>query len=234
MGSPDTDSWANLGEGTTRPAGRARPAPLIFVIFGAGGVGKGTVVSRLLRLSDGLWLSRSWTTRPRRPSEVEDAYAFVDREQFMDRVSGQGFVEWTQFGGNGHLYGTPTMEPPEGSDVVLEIDSQGAVQVKERYPDAVLIFIAAPSREAQERRLRLRGDDEDSIQKRLAIAADEEKLGRDIADFVVVNDDLERASKELAGIVEASREGIGRDGIGREAIGREGIDTTRQEHGLNG
>ncbi len=177
MGSPDSDSWANLGEGTTRPAGRARPAPLIFVIFGAGGVGKGTVVSRLLRLSDGLWLSRSWTTRPRRPSEAEDAYVFVDREQFMDRVSGQGFVEWTQFGGNGHLYGTPTMEPPEGSDVVLEIDSQGAIQVKERYPDAVLIFIAAPSREAQERRLRLRGDDEASIQKRLALAADEEKTG---------------------------------------------------------
>ena len=97
----------------------------------------------------------------------------------------------------------------------------------------MLIFIAAPSREAQERRLRLRGDDEDSIQKRLAIAADEEKLGRDIADFVVVNDDLERASKELAGIVEASHEGIGREGIG-QATGREGIDTTRQEHGLNG
>jgi len=224
MGSPDIDSWANLGEGTTRPAARERSAPLIFVIFGAGGVGKGTVVSRLLRLSDRLWLSRSWTTRPRRPSEVEDAYVFVDHQRFMDRVAGDGFVEWTEFAGNGHLYGTPTMEPPEGSDVVLEIDSQGAIQVKERYPDAALIFIAAPSREAQERRLRLRGDDEDSIQKRLAIAADEEKLGRDIADFVVVNDDLERATKELAGIVEASRVSVGREGTG----------TTRQEHGLNG
>jgi guanylate kinase len=219
MGRPDTGGWANLGEGTTAPAGRARPAPLIFVIFGAGGVGKGTVVSRLLRLSDCLWLSRSWTTRPRRPSEAEDAYVFVPRDQFMARVAADGFVEWTEFAGNAHLYGTPTMEPPDGSDVVLEIDSQGAIQVKERYPDAVLIFIAAPSREAQERRLRLRGDDEASIQKRLAIAADEEKLGRDIADFVVVNDDVERASKELAGIVEACRDGTG---------------TTTQEHGLNG
>lgn len=202
-----------------RPRDQPGQAPLIFVIFGAGGVGKGTVVSRLLRLSDGLWLSRSWTTRARRPSEEDNAYNFASREQFMARVATGGFVEWTEFAGNGHLYGTPTMEAPEGSDVVLEIDAQGAIQVKERYPDAVLIFIAAPSREAQELRLRQRGDDEASIERRLAIAADEEKLGRELADFVVVNDDLERASKELAGIVATCRDGGG---------------TTRQEHGLNG
>jgi guanylate kinase len=222
MGCPGPDSRANLGEGTTRPETRA--GPLIFVIFGAGGVGKGTVVSRLLRLTDGLWLSRSWTTRPRRPSEADDAYVFVSHDQFLDRVGAGGFLEWTQFAGNGHLYGTPTVEAPEGFDVVLEIDSQGAVQVKDRYPEAVLIFIAAPSREAQERRLRQRGDDEASIEKRLAIAEDEEKLGRAIADFVVVNDDVERASKELTGIVEACREGTRPDGI----------RTTRQEHGLDG
>ena len=144
---------------------------------------------------------------------------FVSPERFMARVAEDGFVEWTEFSGNGHLYGTPTMDAPQGSDVVLEIDSQGALQVKERYPDAVLIFIAAPSRDAQERRLRQRGDDEDSIQRRLALAADEEKVGRDVADFVVVNDDLERASKELAGIVETCRDGIG---------------TTRQEHRVDG
>ncbi len=207
MGRRDTDRRTDLEGGTTGQGGRARPAPLIFVIFGAGGVGKGTVVSRLLHLSDGLWLSRSWTTRPRRPSEAEDAYVFVGPEQFSARVAAGGFVEWTEFAGNGHLYGTPTMEPPPGFDVVLEIDAQGAIQVKDRYPDAILIFIAAPSREAQERRLRLRGDDEESIERRLAIAADEEKLGREMADFVVVNDDLERASKELAGIVDTCRDG---------------------------
>jgi guanylate kinase len=221
MGRADPDSRGKLGERTVRPGTRARA--LIFVIFGAGGVGKGTIVSRLLRLSDGLWLSRSWTTRPRRPSEPEDAYVFVPREQFRDRVAARGFVEWTEFAGNGHLYGTPTLEAPAGYDVVLEIDAQGAIQVKERYPEAILIFIAAPSRAAQERRLRQRGDDEDSIERRLAIAEDEEKLGRELADFVVVNDDLERASKELAGIVEACREGSGPYGI-----------VTRQEHGLNG
>lgn len=149
---------------------------------------------------------------------------FVTREQFMDRIAAGGFVEWTEFAGNGHLYGTPTLEPPEGCDVVLEIDSQGAIQVKERYPEAVLIFIAAPSREAQERRLRQRGDEAPSIEKRLAIAEDEEKLGREMANFVVVNDDLERASKELAGIVEACHEGSGPHGVA----------TTRQEQGLNG
>ena len=116
-------------------------APLIFVIFGAGGVGKGTLVSRLLDLRDGLWLSRSWTTRPRRPSEPQDAYVWVSREQFVDRVASGGFVEWNEFAGNGHLYGTPTMEPPSGSDVVLEIDPQGALQVIKRYPDAVLILV---------------------------------------------------------------------------------------------
>ncbi len=222
-GIPGTDPLGTpsdrTDEKTSRPGRRSGRPALIFVVLGAGGVGKGTVVSRLLRLSDDLWLSRSWTTRPRRPSEEDDAYNFVSRDQFMARVAAGGFVEWTEFAGNGHLYGTPTMEPPEGSDVVLEIDTQGAIQVKERYPHAVLIFIAAPSREAQELRLRQRGDDEASIENRLAIAADEEKLGRELADVVVVNDDLERASKELAGIVECCRDGSG---------------TTTQEHGLNG
>lgn len=225
MGRSNSAGRANLGQTTSRPGKRSHP--LIFVVFGAGGVGKGTVVSRLLRLSDGLWLSRSWTTRPRRPSEAEDVYVFVGRDRFMDRVAANGFVEWTEFAGNGHLYGTPTMEPPEGSDVVLEIDSKGAVQVKDKYPEAVLIFIAAPSREAQERRLRQRGDDEASIEKRLAIADDEERLGHKIAQFVVVNDDVERASNELAAIVEACRKGVGAGSTQAHSARHQ---DTRQEH----
>lgn len=180
--------------------------PLIFVIFGAGGVGKGTLVSRLMRLRDGLWLSRSWTTRERRPSEPESAYVFATRQEFVDRVSAGGFVEWTEYPGNGRLYGTPTLEPPGRSDVVLEIDPDGASQVKRRYPDAVLVFIAAPSVEVQAERLRRRGDDEASIEKRLLVGAEEERVGREMADHVVVNDDVERAAAELAGIIDLCRQ----------------------------
>jgi guanylate kinase len=180
--------------------------PLIFVIFGAGGVGKGTLVDRLMRLRRDLWLSRSWTTRARRPSEPESAYVFATRDEFMARVSSGGFVEWTEFAGNGQLYGTPTMDPPVGSDVVLEIDLDGASQVKHRYPDAELVFISVPSVEVQAERLRRRGDDEASIEKRLLVGAEEERAGRAMADHVVVNDVLERAAAELAGIIDVCRQ----------------------------
>ena len=186
-------------------AGEPR-TPLIFVIFGAGGVGKGTLVDNLLSLRDHLWLSRSWTTRARRPTEPESAYVFATRGEFTGRVSAGGFVEWTEFAGNGQLYGTPTMEPPAGSDVVLEIDLDGASQVKRRYPDAELVFISVPSVEVQAERLRRRGDDEASIEKRLLVGAEEERVGRAMADHIVVNDDLERAAAELAGIIDSCRQ----------------------------
>jgi guanylate kinase len=176
------------------------------VIFGVGGVGKGTLVARLLQLRDHLWLSRSWTTRPRRPSEPGSAYVFVDRDEFMDRVKADGFVEWTEFAGNGQLYGTPTLDAPEGLDVVLEIEIDGAAQIKERYPEAVLILIAAPSRQVQAERLRQRGDDEQSVARRLAVGDEEDRVGRRMAQDIVVNDDLGRASQELAGIVDACRQ----------------------------
>ncbi len=100
-----------------------------------------------------------------------------------------------------HLYGTPWPEPPPGADVLLEIDVQGAGQVKERYPDAVVILVRAPSPEAQEARLRGRGDDEAVIRRRLAKAAAEEQEALALADHVVVNDDLDRAVEEAAAIV---------------------------------
>jgi guanylate kinase len=177
--------------------------PLIFVIFGPGGVGKGTLVEKLLASRDRLWLSRSWTTRPRRPSEAAGAYVFATRDQFMERVAAGGFVEWTEFPGNGHLYGTPTLDAPPHHDVLLEIEIDGASQIKARYPGAVLVLVATPSPEVQAQRLRSRGDDEASVQRRLEIGADEECRGRRMADHVVVNDDLGRAAQELAGILES-------------------------------
>jgi guanylate kinase len=175
---------------------------VILIVSGPGGVGKGTVVARLLELRPDLWLSRSWTTRPRRPGESEDAYTFVDRDAFKARIAAGGFVEWTEFAGTGHLYGTPTLDVPDDQTVVLEIELDGAQQVKRRHPDSLLMLIVAPSRQDLERRLRGRGDDEASVARRLDVGAAEEALGRRIADHVIVNDDVDRAAREVAGILD--------------------------------
>lgn len=189
---------------------------MILVVAGPGGVGKGTVVSRLLELDPSLWLSRSWTTRPRRPGEPADAYVFVDRDTFFAHRDAGGFLEWTEFPGNGHLYGTPRVEAPAGHDVILEIELDGARQVRAAHPDAVVVLVVAPSAEEQEARLRARGDDADSVARRVAVGREEETAGRDLADHVVVNDDIERAARELAGIIDRHRSssGTGRSGPG--------------------
>ena len=174
---------------------------MIFIISGPGGAGKGTVVDRLLELDPKLWLSRSWTTRPRRVGEASDAYTFVDRDAFVSRVKAGGFVEFTEFQGTGHLYGTPTLDPPPGRDAILEIELDGARQIKARHPGAKLILIVPPSREAQAARLRARGDNEDHVARRVELGAEEERKGRAMADAVVVNDDVERAADEVAGIL---------------------------------
>lgn len=156
----------------------------------------------------GLWLSRSWTTRPRRQGEPADAYVFVDRDTFDRRVAEGGFLEWAEvFGGN--LYGTPTPEPPPGHDVVLEIDVQGAEQVRRAVDDAVIVLLLPPSRHEQERRLRDRGDTDDQLDERIAKADREERRAEAVADHVVVNDDLDRAVEEVAGILARHRSSTG-------------------------
>ncbi len=173
------------------------------MIVGPSGVGKGSIAGALPGRVPRLWLSRSWTTRPRRGGEPEDAYRFVDEETFEEHARAGGFIESaTVFG---HRYGTPVPDAPAGHDVLLEIDVQGAAQVRERRPDAVVILVVAPSREAQQARLRGRGDDEDTVVRRVAEAEREEEAGRRLADHVVVNDDLSRATDEVAAIVEAHR-----------------------------
>ena len=172
---------------------------MIFVLFGPGGAGKGTVADRLVADDPTLWLSRSWTTRARRTGERDDAYVFVDRPTFEERIRAGGFFEWAEFLGN--LYGTPVPDPPAGRDVLLEIDLQGAQQVRQLRPDATLILLLPPSAEAQERRLRARGDDEAHIAQRLLAGAVEEREGRAIADGVVVNHDVAQATSDVAGIL---------------------------------
>ncbi len=179
-------------------------APLVIVISGPGGVGKGTIVGELVQRDPRLWLSRSWTTRERRPGEPESAYYFVDRDQFESRIRSGGFLEWTEFLGN--YYGTPTPDPDGGRDVVLEIEVHGAQQVKATDPEALLIFVLPPSRDEQERRLTGRGDPEDKVHQRLRKAEEEEPVGRAIADHVVVNDDLRRTVTEMLAIIDRERD----------------------------
>jgi guanylate kinase len=133
---------------------------------------------------------------------------FVDRPTFESHQEAGGFFEWAEFLGN--LYGTPVPDVDLGGDVLLEIDLQGALQVRERRPDATLILLMPPSPEAQAERLRARGDDEGSIAERLRTGEDEARRGRSIADAVVVNEDVNQATAEVAGIVERRRLAAGR------------------------
>lgn len=173
---------------------------------GPGGVGKGTIVARLCEDHPDLWLSRSWTTRPPRTGEPDDAYTFVDRDTFLSKVAEGGFLEWAELPANHHLYGTPWPDPPAGADVVLEIDVQGAAQVLDRHPDAVVVLVVAPSVAEQAARMRTRGDPEEEIAGRLELGRQEEELGRTLARAVVVNNDVDRAVRELAGILTSHRE----------------------------
>lgn len=157
----------------------------------------------MIELDPQLWLSRSWTTRAPRPGEAEDAYVWVGPEEFEDRIRRDGFFEWARF--LDHLYGTPDDGAPPGRDLLLEIEVQGAEQVKARAPDAVVILLVPPSEAEQEARLRGRGEPEDVIRRRVEAGRQEVTRGRDLADHVVVNDDLERAVKEVAGIVALHR-----------------------------
>jgi guanylate kinase len=150
-----------------------------------------------------LWLSRSWTSRSPRPEERGDEYVFVTREAFEREIEASGFYEWAEFHGN--LYGTPMPQPPEGNDVLLEIEIQGAAQVKERNPEAHIILLTPPSMFELESRLRSRGDDEEHVQRRLLSSDEELRIGLELATTVLENDDLEFVLTEISTILEGLR-----------------------------
>ena len=178
--------------------------PLIVVLIGPGGVGKGTIAERLVQIDHRLWLSRSWTTRAVRPIEDGTEYHFVDRATFERAIEDGAFLEWAQF--NGNLYGTPKPTAPSGADVLLEIEVQGAEQVVRQYPEATVILVEAPSMAVLEARLRDRGDSDEHVSARLASAVQEIARGRELAAFEVVNDDVGRATDEILSILEGLRQ----------------------------
>lgn len=178
---------------------------VFLVIAGPSGVGKGTIVRRLLDRHDHLWVSVSATTRPPRAGEVDGReYVFLDRAEFERRVDAGDFLE--SFEVFGARYGTPRAPVEEhlaaGHDVVAEVDVQGALAVREAFPEALLVFVMPPSREVQRRRLLDRDPnaDADELERRLAEADAEEALGATF-DVQVVNDDLDRVVDEIEALL---------------------------------
>ncbi len=188
------------------------PAPRgsLFIVSSPSGGGKTTLIRRLLAHSPGepVRFSVSHTTRPRRDGEVDGReYHFVTAAEFESMARQSEFLEHNEVHGN--FYGTAKSEVlprlAAGEDVVLDIDVQGARDIRAAYPEAVSIFIVPSSKEVLEDRLRRRGlDGEDAIRKRLINAAKEIAQAQEFQ-YVIVNDDLERASLELESVVRASR-----------------------------
>lgn len=178
--------------------------PKLFVISGPSGAGKGTLVSRVRDTMPDLGLTVSATTRAPRAGEVDGVnYHFLTEEEFSRRIENGDFIEWAQV--HDHRYGTLVQEVERklsnGSSLILEIDVQGALNVKKRFPESILIFIEPPSMEVLEQRLVGRGSETDeSLRLRLANARHEMSLA-DRYDVRLVNDDLDVATDELAGIL---------------------------------
>lgn len=148
-------------------------------------------------------MSRSWTTRPRRRGEASDSYYFVSREQFEDAIAHGKFFEWAEFLGN--YYGTPRPDPCQGTDILLEIDIQGAKQVREKDPAATIILVVAPSLQVQRQRMISRGDDAESVDERMSVGQSEISEALGFADYVVVNDDLRNAVSKISSIIDSLR-----------------------------
>ncbi|HTO11358.1 MAG TPA: guanylate kinase [Candidatus Binatia bacterium] len=180
----------------------------LFVVSAPSGAGKTTLCREMrLRLSD-LAYSVSVTTRPPRPGEIDGTdFRFVSEPQFRALLAGNEMAEWATVHGN--LYGTPAapLEAAlrDGRDVLLDIDTQGAAQLRARYPDAVLVFVVAPSMGELEQRLReRRSDSEREITRRLQRAREEVMLWRRY-DYLIVNRDVKEAMEQLASIIQAER-----------------------------
>lgn len=181
---------------------------ILIIVSAPSGCGKSTVVHRLMEQRETLRLSVSATTRPPRAGERDGVdYFFVSRERFQEMLAADAFLEHAEYVGN--CYGTPKTAVDEqlnsGFDVYLDIEVQGAMQVKEQRPDTLLIFLMPPSLEELEHRLTLRGTDAPEAVKTRLAQAEREFSYRDRYDHVVVNDQVDRAVAEISGLIDAHR-----------------------------
>jgi guanylate kinase len=191
----------------------ATPARLT-VLSGPSGVGKGTVVTEVRRRHPDVWVSVSVTTRSPRPGEVDgDHYHFVDDVEFDRLIATDGLLEWAEYAGN--RYGTPVAPLRKhlatGAPALLEIELQGARQVRARDPEAQLVFLAPPSWAALVTRLAGRGSEPPAVQERRLALAQAELDAAGEFDAVVVNDDVSRAADELVGLLTAPSPGLVRE-----------------------
>jgi guanylate kinase len=197
--------WSDSASGQEPGIGGRRKGRL-FVISGPSGVGKSTLIERFLKEDRNSSFSVSYTTRQMRKGETDgEDYYFIDEKRFMDMAEGGNFLEWENV--HGHFYGTPRKEILKslgsGKDILLDIDVKGAINVKGEYPDACLIFIEPPSREALLKRLSQRKEKEiDLRMKRI----NEEFEKKQSFEYTVVNDDLEKAYASFKKIIETLRE----------------------------
>lgn len=180
---------------------------ILIVISGFSGAGKGTLVKELLKNYDNYALSVSMTTRQPRPGETDGKdYFFVTREAFEEKVSQDGFIEYASYCGN--CYGTPRDYVEEqlavGKDVILEIEIQGALQVKKKNPQTLLLFVTPPSGEELKRRLvNRKTETEEVINQRMARAV-EESAGIEQYDYLVINDDLAECTVQTHQLIQAA------------------------------